>query len=232
MQKIILSIVFVLTIQSLTFAQTNYQLAQTLDFFKLYKAQSGDAKRVFTENDIEGSPYLNDDFILGSVFTLDKVQYEDIPLRFNIYNDNLEFKTPEDQILALSHPERVEKAVFGEYTLRYVPYYITKKKVKRGFLKLLQEGHVSLYAKADVVYQQPKEAAAYADAEPAKFLSRMDVYYLKIGNDAAQKVNSKKELLAAFPSHSDEIIRFAKKNKVKFNNVESLKILVEYYNTL
>ena len=63
------------------------------------------------------------------------MQFNDIPLRFNIYSGNLEFKTPEDQILALAAPEIVEKAVFGDFTMSYIPYTITKKKIKLIFAR-------------------------------------------------------------------------------------------------
>lgn len=232
MKKVVLTTFILFAIGLYSSAQTNYELAKSLDFFKSHKMQSGDWMQAITESDIEGSPYLHNEFIKGSIYTYQRMQFNDIPLRFNIYTGNLEFKTPEDQILALAAPEIVEKAVFGDYTLSYIPYTITQKKIKKGFFKLIEEGAVSLYAKPDIVYQKPKEAAAYADAEPAKFLKRGDMYFLRIEKDAAVKFDSKKELLALFPEHKEELTTFIKKNKVKVNKVESLKKLVNFYNSL
>ena len=50
-----------------------------------------------------------DEFITGTIFTTSKTQYVNMSLRYNIYNDQLEFKTPEDKILVMAAPEIIEK---------------------------------------------------------------------------------------------------------------------------
>jgi hypothetical protein len=45
-------------------------------------------------------------------------------------------------------------------------------------------------------------------------------------------VSKPKDLLEVFSGHKDEVAAFIKKNKVKTNNVESLKELVQFYNSL
>lgn len=231
MRKLILSIICILFSIINSSAQTNYQLANTIDFFKSYKMQTGDWMETLSESDIEGSPFLNDEFIIGSIYTFQKVQFNDIPLRFNIYTGNLEFKTPDNKVLALAAPEIVEKTVFGDFVLSYVPYILSKK-IKNGFLKVIEEGAATLYARPEILYQKPKEAAAYKDPEPAKFLERADAYFIRIGKEAAIKVNNKKELISAFPDHQKEITAYIKKNKIKTNKEESLQQLIRYYNTL
>lgn len=231
MRKLILSSICILFSLFYSSAQTNYQLAESLDFFKSHKMQTGDWMQTIAESDIEGSPYLNNEFIRGSIYTYQKMQFNDIPLRFNIYTGNLEFKTPEDQILALAAPEIVEKAVFGDFKMSYVPYILSKK-IKNGFLRVIEEGTVSLYAQPDIFYQKPKEAAAYKDAEPAKFLERPDAYFIRIGKEAAIKFNNKKELISIFTDHNEEVAIFIKKNKIKISKEKSLQELVKYCNTL
>ena len=65
-------------------AQSIYDIRNAVDFFEMYKSRSGDYKKALTENDIKGSPFLNDEFIKGTIYTYQKVQFNDIPLRYNI----------------------------------------------------------------------------------------------------------------------------------------------------
>jgi len=231
MKKILFVFTCVLVSVVSSVAQSNYQLAGSLDFFRSYKMQSGDWRLTLTETDIEGSPYLNDEFMDGTIYTTSKTQYQNIPLRYNIFNDNLEFKTPEDQVMSIAAPEIVESAVFGEYKMCYVPYTISKK-MKRGFLKELVNGKVSLYAKPEILYKKPVEPEAYKDAEPAKFLRKSDSYFIRVGKEEAKKFDNKKELIDIFPDHQKKVADFIKKNKIKPTKEDGLIELINYYNSL
>lgn len=226
---IICGLLFSIIISS--FAQENYKLAQTVELIGTGTLHYDSRKQNLTNADIEGSPYLNDDFIKGTIFTTTKLRYENIPLNYNIYNDNLEFRSPDDQILAMSTPEIVQKAVFGNIEMEYIPF-ISAKKTKRGFFLTKEEGFATLYARPQLIFKQPTKPTAYKKAEPARFINKPNIYYIRIGQEAALKVVSKKDIISIFPDHKKEIETFIKKNKVKITKEESLKKLVLYYNSL
>lgn len=221
----------ILLISHTAYAQTNYELSKAMDFFQTQKMFSGENKNMLTESDIEGSPYFTEDFVEGSVYTTSKVHYQDIPLRYNIYNDEMEFKSPEGGIAAIAAPEIIEKITFGEHTMEYIPF-TNLKKIRRGFFILLEEGNAKLYARLNVDYKAPEPAAPYKDPEPAKFIEKPYSYYIRIGMEAAQKMESKNDVEAVFPDHQKEIADFIKKNKVRHRNEKKLKELVNYYNSL
>lgn len=233
MKKYYLTVFLLLSLAGVLFAQLplSYDIRQQMDFYKANKFIGGEWKNVISEEQIAGSPYLNKEFENGSVYTVQRQQYNEIPLRYNIYNDNLEFKTPDNEIMALAAPEIVEKAVVGSTILTYSPYLLANK-TKKGFFLILEEGKASLYAKSAVVFQNATEPAAYKDAEPAKFIKKPDEYYIRIGSEQAVPINSKKDLIAAFPDNRDKIESFINKNKTKTNKPESLKEVVKYYNSL
>lgn len=232
MKNTLLTIIFLSVFSVSSFAQADYMINSAMDFFRSNKIATGEFKNVLTEDDIKGSPYLNDEFLTGSIYTTSKVQFVDIPLRYNIFNDDLEFKSPDDKVLAMSTPEIVEKAVFGEYTMSYIPFSNVKK-VRRGFFRVLEEGDKStLYARPMILFEEQKEPGAYKEAEPAKFISRPDTYYIRFGKKAAKKIGNKKELIAMFPDRNSEVESFIKKNKVKPSKPEGLKKLIQYYNSL
>lgn len=230
MKRLIITVLIILTANSFSFSQ-DYQIREAMDLYRANKMHSGEIKNILTENDIKGSPYLNDEFINGTIFTTSKFQFVDVPLRYNIYNDRIEFKTPANEIQALATPEIVETVEFGNYKMVYIPYS-NKKKIRYGFFMIEEEGNVSLYSRLEIIFKKAEEPSAYKNAEPAKFVKKSDSYYIRVGMEEAKKVGSKKELIEIFPDHNKKISAFIKKNKVKTNKPEKLKELVRYYNSL
>lgn len=231
MRQFNLTILFLVTFFTASYSQVEYQIRQAIDFYSINKFHSGEGKTSLSESDIEGSPYLNDEFINGTIYTTSKQKFLDIPLRYNIYNDDMEYKTPENKIQAIASPDIVEAAEFGNYKIVYVPYS-NAKKVRKGFFMVEAEGEAMLLRRFSVTYKEAEEPAPYKDAIPPRFLKKPDTFYIKVGTEEAKKVNNKKELIEILSNHKNEISSFIKKNKIKTNKPELLKQLLEYYNSL
>lgn len=208
-----------------------YEIKQAVELLNFNRRHSGDISNFLTEANVEGTPYLNDDFIEGSVFTTSKTQFVDVPLRYNIYNDQIEFQLGENPVQALAAPETIELIEYGDFVFEYVPY-TNAKKIKRGFFVVEEKGNAALYSKPQVIFENAKKPGAYQDAVPARFLKRPDEYYIRVGKEPAMLISKKKDLEEAFPDHKKEIAAFIKKNKVKPNDFEKIKELVQYYNSL
>jgi hypothetical protein len=233
MKVFFLLLAFVLGFANYSFSQfgVSYETRQALQLYNENKFISKSDKSTLTEIDIEGSPYLREEFVNGSIYTVQKVQFEEVPLRYNIFNDELEFKTPTNEVLALATPDIVEKVVMGDTILVFLSYEESNK-VKNGYFVLLEEGKASLFVKPGVIYKKATPPAAYKDPEPAKFQKISDEYYLGFGAGLVKQVNNKKNLVAAFPDNQDKIEKYISKNKIKTNKPESLTELVKYYNSL
>lgn len=233
MKKFLLSTFFILSFAKIGFGQfgISYETRKAFELYNTNKFISGSAKSTLYDVDYTGSPYLNDEFVVGSIYSIQRIQYEEVPLRYNIYNDELEFKTPASEILALANPDIVVKAVLGDTSLVYLPF-LQAGKSKKGFFIVLEEGRISLLAKPDIFLKPAIEPGAYKDPEPPKFVRKPDEYYLKTESGQVQLITNKKELIAAFPDNQDKIESFISKNKTKPNKSESLIELVLYYNSL
>ncbi|SHF31608.1 hypothetical protein SAMN05444274_104400 [Mariniphaga anaerophila] len=208
-----------------------YEVKQAVELLDFNRRHSGTNKASLAERDIKGSPFMNDEFIEGSIYTTSKTQFAGVPLRYNIYNDQIEFKVGENPAQALATPEIVEKIEFGDYLLEYAPF-LSAKKIARGFFVVLEKGTVTLYARPRVAFEQAKKPEAYQDAVPARFLKRPDDYYIRVGKESAVLIANKKGLEDIFPEHKKEVSNFIKKHKVKVNKPETLKELVQFYNSL
>ncbi len=233
MKKSIFYLIFILTLNGISYAQLplTYGVRKTMDLYETNKLTSGNGTHILTQNEIEGSPYLQDEFVSGSIYTIQKLMYIEILLRYNIYNDNLEFKLPSDEVQALSAPEIVEKAIIGDIQLNYSPF-LRANKIRHGFLLLLEEGKASLFSKPVVAFKEATEPAAYKLAEPAKFVRKADEFYIRIGNEPAKLITGKKDLIESFQDNRDKVENYIDKNRIKTNKAEDLKKVVSFYNSL
>jgi hypothetical protein len=202
-----------------------------MDLYESNKLASGNGAGLLTDKDIEGSPYLDEEFKIGSIYTAQKLKYVEILLRYNIYNDNLEFKTPSGEIQALANTGVVEIAIIGNNQFVSLSY-VEANKFKKGFLVVIEEGRASLYSKPIVAFKEAAQPAAYKQPEPAKFIRKSDEYYLRIATEPAVSIKSKKDLIDALPDNQKAIEDFINKNKIKIGKPEGLKEVVRYYNSL
>lgn len=231
MKKLFYAVLFLFIFNLAGSAQVDYQIHRALDFYREKKTTLGEFGKQKTYKDINGSPYLKAGFSIGSVYMTSNIIYNGIALRYDIYKDNLEFKSPEDKILSLAAPWTIEKAKFSGITLAYIPYN-SAGKIRRGFFTLLEDGAVKLYSRAVIQFEPAKDPGAYTEAKAAEFQRKSDVYYIRVGQEAAEKVKGKKELVSIFPDHKDELTVYLKKHKIKTGKADSLKELVHYYNSL
>jgi len=202
-----------------------------MDFVNGKKVISGEFNKELTESEIEGSAYLNKEFINGTIYTVQKEKYVNIPLRYNVYNDDMEFKNQNDEIQAIAAPGSIDKIEIGELSFKYIPYMVGQK-IKNGYFELITDGNAALYIRYEVTFKEGEKAGAYKEASPPSFIKTPNEYYIQIGGNAATLVGNKKSLLEIFPDNKDNVETFIKKNNIKTNDSESLAKLVNYYNSL
>jgi len=227
MTRILLTIVILVTMQGLK-AQTIQGLKEFYNEFKSSQFQQGN---LFRGSEIEGSPHEKSDFILGVVVTKSNLNYENIPLRFNIYSDEMEFKSDDGTTLSLSPPDFIDFIVIGEEKYIYTPYAIGNK-LLRGYFKVMAEGKACLLVKQNIKLKEAELPQAYKDAQPASFVRTPDDFYIRMEQREATRVSNKKELTGLLIDKTKEMDDFLKKNKTRFNRLEDMQKLVNYYNTL
>jgi len=177
---------------------------------------------------IEGSPYLSETFVTGDVYT-NKGIHPAIPLRYNIYEDLIEF-TSNDITYILDPGPNVRKVDFGGYS-----FVVEKPEVngKSGYYALLDSGKVTLLAKRTLTFreaQPPKPLET--EGKLARYSKAPDKYYYKIGNGPLIDISSIKKMIESLPDNHDELKQFASQEKISPKNEDELIKLVKYYNTL
>jgi len=151
-------------------------------------------------------------------------------VRYNIFDDEMEF-VKDESIYYLAKEIGRKIRFINTNSI----YKVFEFKGDLHFFKVHVEGENSLIAKQKVRYIEEKVAkSGYDRARPENYKRLNDEIYFAIGNKKLVKLSkkSKKEFFKSFGEKSSEIQKYVKKNKLGRKNIEDLKKIVTYYNTL
>ncbi|MCX2738418.1 hypothetical protein [Pontibacter anaerobius] len=177
--------------------------------------------------DINGSPYLYDNWMKGSVVLGNGNLYENVPLRYDQVADQLLFQTPEGQELEFVQPVR-EFQIDGSPVVYRSGFAPIDQHSSSSFYQVLEDGKVKLLKKSHKVIREEK---AYGTATISKNVLEYTNYYITQGSQLV-KVKNEKNLLQLLPGHTQELEGYIKKNKLKLKEDAEMAQLVAYYNSL
>ncbi len=226
--KNLLFLLIFLSGASINLYSQNYGLGTISDFIdsnNIRKRLGGETEEII------GSPYENDEFIVGYFVSTSNQKYENIPLRVNAYNNEIEYQDEEGTIFVFAIPELIDFVQIENAKYKYYPYS-SGKKIFKGYFNVLIEGKASLLSKGRIIFNKAKLPVPYQEAVPATFKKLNDEYFIKIGTSEAKMVSGKKDVLKILDSEDSKIEDFIKKNKIKVNKSEGLIEVVTYYNAL
>ncbi len=177
--------------------------------------------------DVIGSPFENDEFLKGNVILNNDDEYENVPLKYNIYNDELYFKNTKDEmLLSFVIPVKSFK-IAGQTYLNGFPEI--DKFTKNSFYGLLAGNKIKLLFKS---YKTIVETRPYNSPYAEKRFESYKAYFILKEGKMYKFKPSKKDLLELFGSSGPQIEEYIKKEKVNFKNDEDLIKLFDFINSL
>jgi hypothetical protein len=180
-------------------------------------------------SNVQGSPYANEEFVLGKVFVNDDKPYNGI-LRYNAYTDGIEMKTEKGIITLLKRSYL--KARIGA-KLYLIESYTVNGAIRKTYFVELSQGKARLLLKQGKKYVEARSASSsYTKDQPAKFEDERRYYIITEGNPAIEIRLKSKEVLQALPDHRKEMQAFVKSNKLKMKTEEEVIQVLNYYNSL
>ena len=199
-------------------------------FDKVYfnKITKGNNNNISDYSSIDGSPYLVDDFLDSKIY-FSKDSVFEIKLRYNIYDNTMEFKHNK-VVFSFTNPEIIYKIDLSGNNFIY--YYDKNKNKNSSYFQVLAEGKCYLLAKKRVKYEQEGKGDGIIDAKPAHFANLKDEYFLSIKGNVPVRIKNKKTLIKTLNNKSSEISKFIKKEKISHKNIDDLIKLVKFYNSL
>jgi hypothetical protein len=178
---------------------------------------------------INGSPYVDDNYTDGVIYYADKEL--PAPIRYNAYQDLIEYKA-NGRPLVLDPTLTIKRVVVGKATIVPMEFTVGGKS-KVGYFTELHQGKISLYARKSIVYLPLKKGGALDGSDqPAQFKPSPDEYYFSVENGPLQEVGSIKSMISQLPANQEEMARYAKKEKISPRKEKEIVQLVQYYNSL
>lgn len=182
-------------------------------------------------NSIVGTPFMNNKFAEGALFTNENKKLDKVFLRFNVFNNKMEVKFNES-LFELSE-ELIKRVTIDDKTFEFLPYKIAEKS-QSGYLELIHEDEWKIYCYHSKKYIEAQPQKAMQDKPSPPEFNDLPLVYLLKKSQKSQAIGfrSKKELVNIFSNNKNEILAYIKKHKLKHNNPEDLKELLTYFNTL
>jgi hypothetical protein len=183
------------------------------------------------DSGIKGSPYEQEQFIPGTIYTTEQQCYKEIPLRFNIFSGQMEFQKVPGENYEIDHPEKIDSILIGEDKYIYTSFQ-SNSKPQKGYLKVLSEGLPSLLVSMKVSFRKAEPPGLYKDPVPAGFERAQDQFCLLFPGREALPFSGKKELFEILGSFQNELDQYIKENKIRFNKQGDLIRLMYFYYSL
>jgi hypothetical protein len=194
--------------------------------FNDYFIKNINSKKAYEYQDIEGSPYLNSEFMDGVLYLKDSTAVK-LPLRYNIYTDEMEYQLKGSNY-SVGNPQSLNKILLGESVFVYLPFI-----QKGGYFELFELGNCFLVQKKMLKFNPAESAKPIVGvAIPAKFIRERDIFYMVVNHSQAFKIVNMKAVINALQDQKLKIENFIKQEKIKNTKKENLIKIVKYYNSL
>jgi hypothetical protein len=198
--------------------------SDTVDIQRLYNGRAW--RNLYYK--VKGDQFLfTTEFLPGSV-TVEGKEYDNLRIKYDIYNDELLLITNHGIILQMN------KEMVDQFSLEYNQQIHCFKKIETdspgslsGYINVMYDGNTSLYVK------YKKEILLLAVENKYDIFNQINRIYLEKDGKMIQ-VNSKREFMNLLGDHKQQVHSFIKSNKIKVTrkNPESFKPVVEYYDKL
>jgi|GEM_PF-6252923 len=185
-------------------------------------------------NLINGSPYLDDDFLDGKLYEKDSLVKSNISLRYNILNDQIEIKDPNinkgnEYGALLKEISITAKILFKNF--KYFPGFINPSDGSTGsYLEVLEKGNdYKLLKKYSVKFQPKVEARSqYEPAKKAEYVQKTYYYVLDNNGKFIEFPNRKSQLYKTFKSQKKELKSFMRKTRIDLDDEKGILRVFNY----
>jgi hypothetical protein len=182
--------------------------------------------------EFDGSPYLQDEFIPGAIYYKGQDGFLDVPIRYNIFFDEIEYKEPEkERIYALKPDTLLNRIIILEDTFVVASYQKVDKLI-RGFFRSHVIGEISLLVKMEIEFREAQSETTHKMGVPARFMKKPDHYYLKLPAQPARPIKNTRNLISELGSHQEELSGYIKEHKISVKKDKDLAELITYFNSL
>jgi len=221
MKKIILFTIVILSSYIFAFSQS-YR----------FELPPGENKIIIQDKptNLEGSPFLNDDWQLGTIFFKNGDTIPTIKLRFNVHNGEMQY-LHEEKTYAIGASENIKEIIIDGHHFEFL-YYHDEGKFKKSFFEVLYADKTSLLQlHFTVILPTNFNPALNSGNKNDRIIHKMK-YYAKIGDKIVEIDRRGKNFISAFGEKEALISKYIKDNNISLKEEADLIYLIRYSNTL
>lgn len=221
-------IVTILLISSTVVAQDNKELSAE----EMQSLMNTDRIPIRNVTETKGSPYLFDNFHEGSIQLANGKTTNVLPIRFNAYEQNLEFREGNSAFVMDSNTVTEFELYTDSSIYKFKKGFNSRRLSEDEFVRVIIDDEVQFMAKHSVSFQQG--VATYGTATKKDEYNSNVTYYIKVGDGNTKRIRSlsKKRVLQNISTHKKEIESFTDTNNIDFSDSKDVEKLLLYYNSL
>jgi hypothetical protein len=189
---------------------------------------NGRPYRLKEYTDIEGSPYLYDDWASGTVKIANAQVFSNLYLKYNELEGKLYFKGKTGEVLEFVD-QVVEFTISNKIITRHFSSYPGNKPNEIAYYELLADGNTKLFKQP---VKEIQEIKVYGSAVSSKNFIAVDKYYLLTGGKMIPIKKDKKSVIAGIGKKQPELEAYIKTNSLNLKDDADLAKLIEYSNSL
>ncbi len=177
--------------------------------------------------DVEGSPYMNDDFMPAMLYPDEKLYLA----RYNAKDDEIEVQLAEDKILVLDNARRDYKMVFRDSDLTYTTIYNQGEKMPGYYVELVTTDKISVYKKQTKRFVEGREATDnFSKDKNAYFTQASEIFFIRLIEDGpiVEMPTKRRKFSKLFDSKEDEIDDYIKDNDIDLEEESGIKKVVGF----
>lgn len=218
-------VILVLIFSNCLWSQNNTFAIQNSNFLVFISANSFDEPK----NNIQGSQYINKDFLPSEVSCLSE---KTPPIRYNVFKEEMEFILDNK----LYYVKKNDSCIIslGTNFYKYCENY--DKENKSGYMMILNKMNnpkYTLYKKEKIKFvPEYIPNSTYGKEKPASYVIDKSKYYIQMPDGMAEFPMKKSELIKLFPNHKESIESFINDKKTSFSQESKLIELIDFINTL
>jgi len=177
---------------------------------------------------IPGSMYLDDNFNKGKVVFSNETIWNDLMLRYNIYNQQMQY-IKEDDTLAFAKANEIHELCIDDRTFVCTDFE-NDGVLNTGYFELLVSGECNLLLRRTVKYHL--DGSGTENPYEEEYIKSSTLFYQQEGKPAQLLRSNKKCILKTFGDKEAEVNDFIKTNNLKMSSFQDIMMVVDFYNNI
>jgi hypothetical protein len=186
--------------------------------------------------EVEGTVFLNDEWVVGTIEIKKNTIVEDVPIRYNMDNQTLEIKYEGE--IKICPLDRLHSFAYLNFKGSQFKYYNTSEvnnisfDIPKGICRIIVDDKIKLLQYVYLETIKSDYNVALATGDPNHKLVKKETPYAIVDDTVYEVKNSFNRNSDIFGNKSSQVKAFIKKNKLRFKDESELTQIFEYFNSL